>query len=162
MTPRYRPPNNVHETTVADLLRGVRPTAKDDKNRTGVWNDPSHSLRVWYAGDNTLVKQPCVAIVGTRKVSADGAKRARHLARDLVSHGVVVVSGLAYGVDAAAMRAAIDANGKTIGVIGTPVDIASPMENASVQETIYEKHLLISQFQVGRPVSRGNFPRATS
>jgi DNA processing protein len=69
-----------------------------------------------------------------------------------------VVSGLAKGVDTEALTAAIDAGGQVIAVIGTPLDKAYPAENARLQERIYDKHLLISQFPPGQRVFQGNFP----
>jgi DNA processing protein len=71
----------------------------------------------------------------------------------------VVVSGLAKGIDTAAHRAAIDAGGSTVGVIGTPMDQAYPPENAELQKLIGERYLLISQFPMGRSTQRFNFPR---
>jgi DNA processing protein len=113
---------------------------------------------LYYAGDLSLVKRKCVAIVGSRKVSAEGAARARRLARELAAAGVVVVSGLAEGVDTNALRAAIEAGGKTIGVIGTPLERVYPRENAELQRTIYRDHLLVSPFPPGAQVQRWNFP----
>jgi len=77
----------------------------------------------------------------------------------LAAQGVVVVSGLATGVDTEAMQAAITANGRTVGVIGTPIDKASPAANAGLHERIYTHDLLVSQFMSGSRVSKGNFPR---
>lgn len=100
-----------------------------------------------------------VSIVGTRTPSPEGLKRASRLARELVSHGVVVVSGLARGIDAAAHRAAIEGGGRTVAVLGTPLDVAYPRENAALQRQIAEHHLLVSQFPPGHPSGRTNFPR---
>ncbi|MGA9883515.1 MAG: DNA-processing protein DprA [Candidatus Acidiferrales bacterium] len=113
---------------------------------------------LWFAGDPSLVKRPCVAVVGARKVSREGAARARRLARELAQAGIVVVSGLARGVDTEALTAAIEAGGATIAVIGTPIDRAYPAENKRLQEKIYTQHLLISQFAPGKTVHKSNFP----
>ncbi|TIN70900.1 MAG: DNA-processing protein DprA [Mesorhizobium sp.] len=113
----------------------------------------------YYVGDLSLLMRPCVAIVGTRQVSEKGRARTSRLARGLVDAGVVVVSGLAYGVDTIAHRTAIESGGKTIAVIGTPLDKASPSENAELQEEIYKNHLLISQFPIGQKTSRASFPQ---
>src|SRR5207247_10097113 len=72
--------------------------------------------------------------------------------------GIVVVSGLARGVDTEALSAAIAAGGRVIAVIGTPIDKAYPAENKRLQEQIYSEHLLISQFPPGRRVYQSNFP----
>jgi DNA processing protein len=115
---------------------------------------------LYLAGDRSLLRiVPRVSVVGTREPSQDGLKRASRLSRELVEHGVVVVSGLAKGVDAAAHRAAIDGGGRTIAVLGTPLDQTYPRENAALQQLIKDKHLAISQFAEGHPSGRTNFPR---
>jgi DNA processing protein len=101
---------------------------------------------------------PRVSIVGSRKASAEGLSRARSLAKSLADHGIVVVSGLAAGIDRAAHEGAIEAGGRTIAVIGTPLDQSYPKENAELQETIARDHLLISQFPFGYPSLPNNFP----
>ncbi len=115
-------------------------------------------MRLYYAGDLSLLQRPCVAIVGTRNVSENGAARTKRLARELVDAGVVVVSGLAAGVDTAAHTAAIEAGGQTVAVIGTPLEKAYPAANGHLQETIYREHLLISQFASGERTFRASFP----
>jgi DNA processing protein len=71
---------------------------------------------------------------------------------------VVVVSGLAKGVDTEALTAAMEVGGSVVAVIGTPIDRAYPAENKQLQERIYREHLLISQFAPGERVFPGNFP----
>ena len=71
----------------------------------------------------------------------------------------MVVSGLAAGIDAAAHQAAIDCGGRTIAVLGTPLDQVYPKANAALQSAIMRDHLCLSQFPVGAPVGRRNFPR---
>ena len=141
-----------------ESLEGVREIPEDQEGRLGISKEMIGGLRLWWAGDLSLVKKPCVAVVGARKVSPTGAKRARRLARELVEAGVVVVSGLAHGLDTQALTAAIEAGGKTIAVIGTPIDRAYPAANKRLQETIYRDHLLISQFEPSRRVYTSNFP----
>jgi DNA processing protein len=113
---------------------------------------------LFYAGDLTLVSAPCVSIVGKREATPEGRQRAGRLARELVAAGVVVVSGLAKGIDAAAHLSTIENGGRTIAVIGMPLSKAYPPENAFLQETIWRDHLLISPFAEGKPVHRSNFP----
>ena len=100
-----------------------------------------------------------VAVVGSRQASPDGLRRAARLARELVASDIVVVSGLAMGIDAAAHAAAIDAGGRTIAVLGTPLDNFSPRSNAELLATIAREHLAITEFAPGTTVQRGNFPR---
>jgi DNA processing protein len=80
------------------------------------------------------------------------------VSRELCTAGVVVVSGLAKGVDTEALKAAMEAKGRTIAVIGTPVDKVYPRENRQLQQAVYEEHLLISQFVPGKKTYPGNFP----
>jgi DNA processing protein len=113
---------------------------------------------LYCAGDRSLITRPSVAIIGTRAPSRLGIARARRLARELAQAGVVVASGLARGVDTEALTAAMDAGGRVIAVIGTPLDKAYPAENRRLQEQIYHDHLLISQFAPGQRVRQSNFP----
>ncbi|MBM4345241.1 MAG: DNA-processing protein DprA [Deltaproteobacteria bacterium] len=94
-----------------------------------------------------------VAVVGTREASVEGLARARRLARELAQAGVVVVSGLAAGIDGEAHRAAIAGGGRTIAVLGTPLDRNYPQEHRDLQAEIGRNHLLVSQF--GRGVKVG-------
>ncbi len=119
----------------------------------------SRSVLLYMAGDLSLLRSPCVAVVGTRAVSPDGVRRTRKLASMLARWQIVVVSGLAIGVDTEAHTAALAARGRTIAVIGTPMDRCNPRGNAPLQEEIYRKHLLISQFEWGSPVYPANFPQ---
>ncbi len=115
--------------------------------------------RIFAHGDTELLKKGGrVSIVGSRNASPGGLSRARRLAQLVCANGGVVISGLALGIDAAAHRGAIDAGGKTIGIIGTPLDRFYPKENADLQRLIMREHLCISQFSVGRPTGRRDFP----
>lgn len=114
---------------------------------------------LYLVGDASLVQQgPKVAVVGSRNASKQGLSRARRLVKRLVDHEVVVVSGLAFGIDTVAHQAAIEFGGRTITVLGTPLDSPSPKENAGLFDQICQNHLAVSQFQVGRPTQRGDFP----
>jgi DNA processing protein len=110
-------------------------------------------------GDASLLRRgPRVSIVGSRNASSEGLQRARALSRSLAEHDIIVVSGLAAGVDRAAHEAAIESGGHTIAVLGTPLDQSYPRENAELQERIGRDHLLVSQFAIGYPVQPKNFP----
>jgi len=99
-----------------------------------------------------------VSLVGSRAASSEGIARARKLAKILVQNGHVVVSGLAKGVDTAAHKSAIDSGGKTIAVLGTPLNAFYPSENRALQTEIMRNHLCVSQFAQGTTTHRGNFP----
>lgn len=115
---------------------------------------------LWTAGNVSLLQHhPRVAVVGTRRPSSEGERRARKLARLLVEHGATVVSGLAAGIDTVAHTETIAGGGRTIAVLGTPLDDVHPRSNAALQARIARDHLLVSEFPPGSPVARGNFPR---
>jgi DNA processing protein len=110
-------------------------------------------------GDASLLSEGGrVSIIGSRAASPQGIARTRRLSRLLVKNGVTVVSGLAKGVDTVAHRAAIEAGGRTIAVLGTPINEFYPSENRELQELIGESHLLVTQFSIGYPVLKKNFP----
>jgi DNA processing protein len=115
---------------------------------------------LWTRGDTGLLsRHPRVAIVGTRSPSPHGAQRTRRLVKELVQVNAVIVSGLALGVDTIAHTHALALGGRTIAVLGTPLDDVSPKANAALQARIGETDLLISEFAPGSVVERGNFPR---
>jgi DNA processing protein len=101
---------------------------------------------------------PRVSIVGARKASKQGLRRADKLAKLLVSDGVVIVSGLAKGIDTAAHTATIEAGGRTIAVVGTPLNKVYPAENKALFSVIAESHCAISQFPVGKSTGPRSFP----
>lgn len=154
----YVPPKDFSVVWLADLISGTRPIPENQQTRLGISGEGRKGLRLWAAGDLSLVRKPCVAVVGAREVSSEGAARSRRLGRELAMAGVVVVSGLARGVDTEALTSAIEAGGRVIAVIGTPITKVSPSPNKRLQELIYREHLLISQFEPNKPVFPGNFP----
>jgi DNA processing protein len=99
----------------------------------------------YYKGNLDLLNTRSISIVGAREVSSDGRLRAERLAKELGKAGYTIVSGLAKGVDTAALTSAVNNGYKTIGVIGTPLDEFYPKENRALQELISKEHLLISQ-----------------
>lgn len=113
---------------------------------------------LYFAGDVELLRTGRrVAIVGSRTASEAGLKRAARLARVLAEEGVTVVSGLAEGIDTAAHRSAIQSGGRTIAVIGTPLNRTYPSANADLQMEIGRDHLVVSQFSPNLPVQPKNF-----
>lgn len=106
---------------------------------------------LYLAGDKSLLNAdvPKVAVIGTRNPTEHGKARTRRLVRELVEHGVCIVSGLAAGIDTIAHETAIHYGGRTIAVVGLPLDKVYPKQNARLQEFIAEKHLLVSQFSPG-------------
>jgi DNA processing protein len=155
----YVPPplESVHITTVTELLHAARRAAAGEE-QFRLFESTDRAMRLYCAGDLALVRTKSVAIVGTREPSRTGAARARRLARELAERGLVIVSGLARGVDTEALVSAMDAGGRVVAVIGTPLDTAYPAENERLQEQIYREHLLVSPFSRGERVFQRNFP----
>lgn len=116
--------------------------------------------QLWVEGDASLLRHPLrVSIVGSRNPTAEGLRQAGEIAAHVVSAGGVVVSGLARGIDTAVHLVAMDAGGRTIAVIGTPLERAYPPENAGLQARIARDHLAVSQFEPGERTTRSSFPR---
>jgi DNA processing protein len=108
-------------------------------------------------GDTGLLDRPAVAIVGARNASAAGARFARQLATDLAAEDMVIVSGLARGIDAAAHQGAMA--GGTIAVVAGGVDVVYPPENAALMAEIAEKGLIIAEQKPGIEPQARHFPR---
>lgn len=119
--------------------------------------DPPTCL--WTRGDCSLLSATAVAVIGARAASPEGLIAAGEIAFDLARAGIVVVSGLARGIDAAAHRGALGGGGKTIAVLGTGIDRAYPPENDLLQEEIAARGLLISEFPPGSPPEDWHFPK---
>jgi DNA processing protein len=122
--------------------------------------EAKHAPKVLFAAGNVdmLRHAARVSIVGSRKATADGLRRARRLSSILAERNIVVVSGLAAGIDTAAHTAALEANGRTVAVIGTPLDQSYPKSNAALQARLALEQLVLSQFAPGSAVHPGNFP----
>lgn len=100
----------------------------------------------YYTGDLTFLDSRCVSVVGSRQASPEGLKLASKIAEALAENNYTVVSGLAKGIDTAALQAVVEhKSGRAIGVIGTPINQYYPKENISLQKKIAQDHLLISQ-----------------
>ena len=114
---------------------------------------------VFVAGDPALLVRPQIAVVGTRRPSATGVSMARELGRDLGRAGLVVTSGLALGVDAAAHAGALEAGAPTIAVLGCGIDLVYPRRHRELAARIERCGLLVSEFPPGvAPLAR-HFPR---
>lgn len=114
---------------------------------------------IWSRGDRALLSATAVAVIGARAASHEGLIAASEIAFDLARAGIVVVSGLARGIDAAAHRGALDAGGKTIAVLGTGIDRVYPAENDLLHDEIASNGLLITELPPGTPPLEWHFPR---
>lgn len=100
---------------------------------------------LYYSGNLDYIYNPSIAIVGSRKPSMEGLLRTQKLVKSLVEDGFTIVSGLAEGIDSEAHKSTLKYGGRTIAVIGTPLNVFYPKENKSLQEFIAKEHLLVSQ-----------------
>jgi DNA processing protein len=119
--------------------------------------DPPVAL--YYYGDlPAALRQPSIAIVGSRRCSTYGRNVAEMLARELARRGVTIVSGLARGIDSAAHQGALESNGLTMAVIGTGLDEVYPKDNKKLSNQIREHGALLTEFPIGTPPLPQNFP----
>ena len=150
-----------------DEARAVRMRAATDAIEAVAWNHhrfPAALLTIvdmppvlWYRGTLDAFHAPAVAIVGSRAATAVALETAASLAADLAARGVVVVSGLARGVDSAAHRGALSA-GRTIAVLGSGVDRVYPREHGALAREIARDGLVVSEYPPGTPPLAFHFP----
>lgn len=119
---------------------------------------PDAPLVLYVRGDAKVLAQHAVAMVGTRRPTTYGLQVARRLARDLAERQLVIVSGLARGIDSAAHHGALEANGKTVAVLGSGADVTYPSENKRLTEKIVQTGAVISEFPLGTSPAPENFP----
>lgn len=128
---------------------------------------PDPPFLLYVRGDADTLKEtlqgadahPRIGVVGTRKITHYGREITQKITEGLVDAGVVIVSGMAYGVDAVAHATAIENGGKTIAVLGCGVDVVHPVTNATIYWKIVKgAGLIISEFPVGRFAEKGLFP----
>jgi len=120
----------------------------------------SNPPAVLYAiGNLHWLNHPTIAMVGSRSATPQGEKNAENFAESLCNQGLCVVSGMALGIDGASHRGALKANGATIAVVGTGLDIVYPARHRDLAHKIAERGLIISEFPLGTPSKAQNFPR---
>ncbi|MDQ3009188.1 MAG: DNA-processing protein DprA [Acidobacteriota bacterium] len=120
-------------------------------------HDPPIALYV--RGDlKQACERPALAVVGSRRCSTYGVNVAESLSRDLAARGLTIVSGLARGIDAAAHRGALEANGSTMAVVGTGLETTYPKEHKKLEEQIIAHGAVLSEFPLGTPPLPQNFP----
>jgi len=113
---------------------------------------------IFYEG-SMEIPLPCprVSIIGSRGASEKGLAEAKEITKILVENNVIIVSGLAKGIDTVGHKTAIECRGRTIAVIGTPLNKVYPKENLELQNELKKNHLVISQYPVGYSTTRKDF-----
>ena len=113
---------------------------------------------IFYEG-SMEIPLPCprVSIIGSRGASEKGLAEAKEITKILVENQVIIVSGLAKGIDTIGHKVAIEYGGRTIAVIGTPLNKVYPKENLDLQNELKKNHLVISQYPVGHSTTRKDF-----
>lgn len=116
-------------------------------------------LILYYKGNKELLKNKCMAVVGSRHPTEYGIEVTKKLTGELVDAGFTIVSGFAQGIDSEAHRAAIASGGRTIAVFGSGIDVIYPAGNEELYELLVKSHLIVTEFPPGTKPFKGNFPR---
>ena len=119
---------------------------------------PDPPLALFTSGDLRLLGDPAVAIVGSRRPTPIGAKVAKDISSGLARLGIVIVSGMALGIDGLVHQAARDVDGGTIAVMGCGLDVVYPVRNTGLYAQIKSKGLLVSEFTLGTRPTKYTFP----
>ena len=120
---------------------------------------PDCPIALYVAGSIDALSDPQLAVVGSRNPTPQGRDTAFDFARYLAHRGLAITSGLAQGIDAAAHRGAVAAQGITVAVLGNGIDVVYPRSNRDLSEIIERHGALISEFPLGTAPRRANFPR---
>jgi DNA processing protein len=129
-----------------------------DKYPRGLRDIPNPPSVLYCIGNTDLLERQSIAVVGSRKNSLYGEKVARQFVKDLVRHGVTIVSGMALGIDGIAHRAALDGGGKTVAVLGGGFDKIYPPQHESLFREICGKGLVVTEFAPATPAQPYHFP----
>ena len=120
-------------------------------------SDPPPIL--YLKGQRALLRQPGLAVVGSRNATPSGLQNAEAFARNLSEAGFTIISGMALGIDAAAHRGGLAGAGSSIAVVGTGLDLVYPARNKALAHDLAQNGLIISEFPLGTPALAKNFPR---
>jgi DNA processing protein len=156
-------PETLRERAAAGIARGARAGLHavlwtDDAYPPSLLTIVDPPLVLWVRGRVDVLSQPAVAIVGSRAGTPYALDVAARLATDLASHGIVIVSGLARGVDSAAHRGALAGSGLTAGILGCGADVMYPREHARLASDIAAAGAVVSELLPGTPPQAPFFP----
>lgn len=132
----------------------------DEKYPLKLKNIYDPPITLFLKGNVNLINEFSIAIIGCREATYYGMNIAKRFSRELAEKGVVIISGMAKGIDGVAHIGALDANGKTIAVLGSGVDYPYPLENIKIYKEILNNNgLIISEYIVGTKPNAINFPK---
>jgi DNA processing protein len=161
--------NAIHQGLDKESIASTLTWLQDEQNHLITLADATYPQQlleitsppaILYAkGCPQLLNTPCIALVGSRNATPQGEKNAEVFSENLCSQGITVVSGMALGIDGAAHRGALKANGATIAVVGTGLDIVYPAKHKALAHQIASQGLILSEFPLGTPSMAQNFPR---
>ena len=134
-------------------------TLADAEYPQSLLNMPDPPTLLYVRGRLDLLNRPGIAVVGSRSPTPQGILNAEQFSASLAEAGLVIVSGLALGIDAAAHRGALAVNGGTVALVGTGIDRIYPARNKELALDIGRRGAIVSEFPLGTPVSAANFPR---
>lgn len=147
------------KTSFQQLTSDVILLSKNDANYPKLLLNTSDAPPyLFLKGDIHLLEEKSVCVVGSRNASGEGMNNTERIVRSLIKRNIVVNAGLAKGIDTATHTTALKYGGKTIAVIGTPINQYYPKENKKLQQEIEKKGLVISQFPPCNVINRWNFP----
>ena len=154
------PPRREAEAEMASLARlGIRMLrfgSEDYPARlAAIYNPP---MLLFVKGSTALLHRPALAVVGSRAATSYGLKIAHDLSARLAGQGLVIVSGLALGIDAAAHRGVLEAGGGTVAVLGCGLDVRYPKANWRLAEKIESQGALVSEYRLATPPDAFRFP----
>ena len=134
-------------------------TLADANYPAGLLEIPDPPSLIYVRGNPALLQGPAIGVVGSRNATPQGLRNAEQFSRALADQGWCIVSGLALGIDAAAHRGALAADGATVAVIGTGADRIYPAGNRELALAIAERGAIVTEFPLGTPANAANFPR---
>jgi DNA processing protein len=145
--------DGVRKIANCNLLNWTEP--EYPQNLLQIYDPP---VLLYVRGDPQVLNLPSLSIVGTRRPTLYGTQMAQRLGRELAARGLLVVSGMARGIDAIGHQGAMDAQGRAIGVLGTGIDICYPKENKKLYEKVLERGAILSEFPLRTHPAPENFP----
>jgi len=116
-------------------------------------------IALYVSGRVEALKDPQLAVVGSRRPTAQGRENALSLSQSLSERGLCITSGMAEGIDSCAHQGALDVQGGTLGILGAGIDVVYPRCNQTLYDQVAQYGTLVSEFPLGEPPRRGNFPR---